>query len=111
MTTGVTDVFILAFTMLPTMVLFAKITPDHIEATIFAVLTGMFNFCNGWISPNMGILINQSFVGVSSGNLQNYYVLVMITLGMSLTPLIFVRLIPLKRDLKIEEKPSSPRKG
>ena len=97
-TSSVTDTLGLAFSQMPTMVLFAKITPHHIEATVFAVLTGMFNLCNAVISPNVGILINKSFIGVTSNNLENYYILVVITLCLSLTPLIFLNLIPLKKD-------------
>ena len=43
--------------MLPLTVLFAKITPVHIEATAFAFLTGTFNLC-GNISGLMGTGMN-----------------------------------------------------
>lgn len=55
--------------MLPSMALFAKITPRHIEATVFAFLTGVFNFCNTVLGPMMGSLYNYLFVGVSNSDM------------------------------------------
>lgn len=45
---------ITALLLLPTMALFAKITPPGVEATIFAFLTGTGNFAEGVISPMVG---------------------------------------------------------
>lgn len=95
-TSAVTDTFALAFSQMPTMVLFAKITPHQVEATVFAVLTGVFNFSNFVISPNVGVLVNKWFVGVTSTNLEKYSVLVMIQMCMCLTPLFLLKLIPSK---------------
>lgn len=96
---------------MPTLVLFAKITPDHIEATVFAVLTGMFNFVNTVLSPNAGIIVNKWFVGVTSQDLSGYYILSLIALVMSLTQFLYIGLIPTKeeysnqRDNNIEPSP------
>lgn len=68
----------MAFSHLPCMVLFAKITPKNIEATCFAFLTGTINFTNGVISPLIGNKVNEYFVGVSADNLKNYPTLVLI---------------------------------
>jgi hypothetical protein len=46
----------LAFSLLPTLILFAKITPHHIEATVFAMLTGAYNLANNVGSPLLGSL-------------------------------------------------------
>lgn len=74
-----TDVVIgtlsLAYTNLPIMVLFAKITPNHIEASCFAFLTGTLNFCNGVLAPMVGTKINDYFVGVTSKDLDKFHVL------------------------------------
>lgn len=77
-TSSVVDTLSLAFSQLPTLVLFAKITPHHIEATVFAVLTGVFNLANFVIAPNIGVVVNKWFVGVTSQHLDRYYILVMI---------------------------------
>ena len=45
------------------MVLYAKLIPEKIEASLFAFLTGLSNLNNLFISNNVGILINM-FVGV-----------------------------------------------
>ena len=98
-TTSVTDTLVLAFTQLPTLVLFAKITPAHIEATVFALLTGVFNFVNTVLSPNIGVLINKYCVGVTSDHLEKYYVLALISMSLSLTPLAVIRWIPSKAEV------------
>ena len=61
----ITDTLSTAFSQLPVLVLFAKITPKNIEATVFALFTGVLNLSAIVISPNMGIIINQTFVGVT----------------------------------------------
>ena len=72
-TSVVTDILNLTFSQFPTLVLFAKITPKHIEATVFAFFTGIYNLSNFVLSPNIGVLVNKYFVGVTSSNIQNYY--------------------------------------
>ena len=99
-TTALTDTLLLGLTQLPTLVLFAKITPNHVEATVFAVLTGLFNFVSLVLSPNIGILLNKLFVGVTSANLYNYYQLALIGTFCSLTPFAFIRLIPTKAEVE-----------
>ena len=50
-TSLVTNTLYYAYSNLPILVLFAKITPKHIEATIFALLTGVSNFSSSVLSP------------------------------------------------------------
>ena len=71
----VTDVLGLAFSLLPTLVLFAKITPKKIEATVFAMMTGVFNLNEVVLSPFAGVVINRLFVHVSNENLESFYIL------------------------------------
>jgi vacuolar-type H+-ATPase subunit I/STV1 len=77
-TSIVTDILVLSFSNLPSMVLFAKITPKHIEATVFALLTGTSNLANGVLSPMVGAWINDRFVKVTADDLSNFYILVII---------------------------------
>ncbi len=63
---------------MPVLVLFAKITPRNIEATVFALFTGLFNLSAIVLSPNVGIVINSLFVHVNNDNLDQYYKLVFI---------------------------------
>jgi len=51
----------LALNVLPCLALFAKITPPGIEGTIFAFLTGSWNFADGVLSPMVGTEINSLF--------------------------------------------------
>ena len=92
------DALLLSFVDLPSMVLFAKITPKHIEGTIFALLTGTINFANTVLAPALGGLINDSFVGVTTANLSdsNFLTLIWIETVMALVPLTFMNLIPLR---------------
>lgn len=60
------------FIFLPMSVIFAKITPKHIEATSFALLASISNFRStfrGWT----GAYINDAFVGVTTEDLSNYW--------------------------------------
>ncbi|CDW81496.1 UNKNOWN [Stylonychia lemnae] len=96
----VTDTIGLAFTLLPQLVLFAKITPQNIEATVFAILTGMNNLCAGVLSPMVGVFVNKAFVGVSIDNLEKYWVLVTISLCCTLIPILINGLLPRKKEIE-----------
>ena len=90
------------------MVLYAKITPNHIEATFFAFVAGTSNFCNGIISPMIGSKLNDVFVGVTATDLSNYHILMIISMFTSILPFFFLHLIPLKDELKVVgQKPAS----
>ena len=81
---GLSDISVLFFTdvtfstlsftlfVLPIMALFAKITPNSIEGTIFAFLTGTKNFSNIFLSPAIGVFINKYFFGVNKTDLTHY---------------------------------------
>ena len=90
----------LAYTQLPTLVLFAKITPKNIEGTFFAFLTGTLNFTNGVLSPLVGTKINDMFVGVNSEDQSNFYILMIISMATSFIPFTFLWLVPLKDQIK-----------
>ena len=72
LTDTVTSILVDAFTRLPAMVLFAKLTPHNIESSMFALVTGVMNFCNGFMSKQLGVLINKS-VGVTNSNLNELW--------------------------------------
>lgn len=62
----ITDTLNLAFSQMPTLVLFAMITPKNIEATVFALFTGVFNLSASVLSPFVGVLINGWFFGIGT---------------------------------------------
>jgi len=85
------------------MVLFAKLIPEKIEASLFAFLTGMSNLVNLFISPNLGNLINL-WIGCTDevASLQaNVWKLYVIQALLSLVPLGFIWLIP--KRAKVEK--------
>lgn len=96
----ITDTLSTAFSQMPVLVLFAKITPPNIEATVFALFTGLFNLSAIVISPNVGIVLNKLFVGVTLDNLSEYYKLVFIQLMLSFVPIFLQFLIPMKYEIE-----------
>lgn len=77
LTTLITEILGLAFSMLPSLVLFAKITPVRIEATVFSLLTSVHNLII-ILSGMIGAGINRYFVHVTSDDLSNFYILILI---------------------------------
>ena len=94
------SVISMAMGTLPTLALFAKVTPAKIEGTVFAFLTGTTNLANNVISPMIGVWINQKFVGVTADDLSKYKYLVLIGLATSALGFLILPLIPLKSDIE-----------
>ena len=88
-----------AFSTLPIMALFAKITPRRIEGTMFAFLTGTSNFDTGVMQPAVGSFINAQFVGVNKDDLSGYPNLMLISFICSFIGFALLPLIPLQEDL------------
>jgi hypothetical protein len=60
-----------SLSLLPTLVLFTKVTPNLIEASIFALLAGVSNFSDGVASPLIGSVICK-LMGVDGDHLDKY---------------------------------------
>lgn len=111
-TIGVSDLIFIVFTdvvfgclalamnVLPCLALFAKITPPGIEGTIFAFLTGSWNFADGVLSPMVGAQINKFFAQVTAKDLHNYSRLTLIAFMCSFLGFLILPLIPLKGDIE-----------
>lgn len=89
----------LAMNTLPTLALFAKITPTKIEGTVFAFLTGTTNLANSVLSPMVGVWLNEKFVGVTADDLSKYKDLCLIGIISSVLGFLILPLIPLKSDI------------
>lgn len=100
LTDTVFGVMSLAMNTLPTLALFAKVTPKRIEGTIFAFLTGTTNLANSVISPMIGVWINEQFVGVTADDLSKYKQLCLVSLITSFLGFLILPLIPLKEDIQ-----------
>ena len=99
-TDTVQDIVSQCFVFLPMAVMFAKITPKRIEATSFALLAGVSNFratIRGWT----GSWINDTFVHVTREDLTDYWILVTIGFFCSFIPLLFLRLIPTRKQIEV----------
>jgi len=62
LTSLISDTMSLAFSFLPTLVLFTQITPSKIEASMFALLTGVFNLANSVAGPLGGGVLCRIFL-------------------------------------------------
>jgi len=100
LTGSVFGVLNLAMSTLPTLALFAKVTPKRIEGTIFAFLTGTTNLANTVISPMIGVWINERYAGVTADDLSNYPKLGFISMIASFLGFLIIPLIPLKADIQ-----------
>jgi hypothetical protein len=97
-TSTITGTLAMAFSFLPTLVLFTKITPVNIEATIFAMLTGLYNLSNSVIGPLIGSFLCKWFA-VTSDDLSNYYQLIIIQAICVCCSFFYIYLVPLKADI------------
>jgi Na+/melibiose symporter-like transporter len=93
MSSTVTDTLYSAYTQLPGTVLFAKIIPESVESSMFALLTGLINLSNLFAAPELGVFIN-TFVGVTSENLQELWVLYCVQIGCCMIPMMFIWILP-----------------
>ena len=93
----------MAFSTLPIMALFAKITPPRIEGTMFAFLTGTSNLDLMVLQPLMGNFVNL-FVGVNKDDLSGYSTLILVQLCCSPIGFLLIYLIPLKDDIDESQK-------
>jgi MFS family permease len=99
MTDTVFGIIIQAMNLLPTLALFAKITPNRIEATVFAFLTGTTNLASGVLSPLIGVWLNDKFFHVTADDLSNYKYLCLVCFFCTFLGFIIIPLIPLKEQI------------
>lgn len=65
-----------------------------------AFTTTLLSLTYGVCGGLMGIFINKCFVGITSKNLKNMYLLAIIMIAFDIYVLALVRLIPLKKDIE-----------
>ena len=96
------DTMEIAFTQIPMIVLFQKMVPDNVEATMMAIAAGVINFSRGTMPEMSGIFFNQ-FIGLSDKNLttENYKWVQIIPLLFTFWELLIIRLIPLNSDIEL----------
>jgi folate/biopterin transporter len=85
---------------MPVLVLSARLCPEGVEATLFALLMSIWNLA-GLLSHEAGALLTQ-WLGVTETNFENLWLLVVITNVSTLLPLPFLGWLP-KGDPKDTE--------
>lgn len=88
-----------AMNTLPTLALFAKITPMKIEGTVFAFLTGTTNLASNVLSPMVGVWINEKFFNVTADDLSAYPQLCLVSFLTSFLGFLVVPLVPTKDEI------------
>lgn len=99
-TSTVTDVLYMMFINMAPSVLFAKLIPEKIESSMYAFSTGLMNLTGLNLAPDLGIVINASFVHVSFADLSHTWILFAIQAGCSLLPLLFLWILPKRSEIK-----------
>jgi folate/biopterin transporter len=77
---------------MPVLVLSARLCPEGVEATLFALLMSVYNFA-GLLSHEVGALLTH-WLGVTESNFDQLWLLVVITNASRLLPLPFLRWLP-----------------
>lgn len=77
---------------MPVLVLAARLCPEGIEASLFALLMSIFNLA-GLLSGELGAVLTH-FLGITERNFDQLWLLVLITNISSLLPLIFIKWLP-----------------
>jgi hypothetical protein len=77
---------------MPVLVLSARLCPEGVEATLFALLMSVWNLA-GLLSHEMGALLTH-WLGITETNFDKLWLLVVITNASSLLPLPFLGWLP-----------------
>jgi hypothetical protein len=86
--------------ILPAQVLFSKITPKHVEASVFAFTSSVISIVFP-VSKLVGAFWNLVFFHVSFDNLEDLYKLYILQLSMFVFPFFYVKLIPTWAEIKV----------
>jgi hypothetical protein len=84
-------------TIMPSYIIMAKIIPKGIEGTLMAFSTTIVALNQFTIRAILGVIINNSFVNVTTNNLNDYYILTIIALCGSFIPFTYILCMVPKR--------------
>ncbi len=85
-------------------VLIAKISPTHVEATVFSFSISVINGCIFMLARFMGVLINSLFFDIGTENLTDLYKLYIWELCGALFCLLYIKLIPTSEEVAEVQK-------
>ena len=94
----------MCYLIIPPGVLIAKISPAHVEATIFSFSNSVISGCMMFVARMMGILINRTFFDITAENLTDLYKLYIWETCGALFCLLYIRLIPTSEDVALVQK-------
>ena len=96
---------VLCLYMIPPFVLIAKITPSHVEATIFAFSASVIGVCIWFLPKLMGLVWNKLLFDVGTENLDQLYKCYIVDMCGVLVTLLYVGLIPTWEEVAaVQEK-------
>lgn len=79
-----------SLTIMPSYIIMAKIIPKGIEGTLMAFSSTIVALNQFTIRAILGVIINDSFVNVTTSNLNDYYILTIIALCGSFIPFTYI---------------------
>jgi len=85
--------------LIPTGIVFAKLIPNNVEASVYALITGLINFANFFLNRMLGNFIN-TFVKVRRDSLDKLWQLYAIASVLSFLPLFFLWLVPSRKSIE-----------
>lgn len=91
---------IMAYTIIPPFVLIAKITPAHVEATIFSFAASVINAGIHFSGKYMGLAWNKAFFDVTVENMDDFWKLCLMETCCALLCLVYIPLLPSWEEVK-----------
>ena len=82
------------FMLVPTAIVYAKMIPNNIEATVFALLTGLNVVANFVVNKIWGNVINTMLIGVTNDNIEDLDKLFAISFFFAFVPLLLIPIVP-----------------
>ena len=95
---------IIALHMLPPFVLIAKITPAHVEATIFSFAASVLNIGIHFGAKYMGLFWNKLFFNINTDNLDEFWKLCLVELCLAFVCLLYVPILPTWEEVRIQQE-------
>lgn len=71
-----------------------KITPSHVEATVFAFATSVIKGTRGLGGYFNAVLLNKMFIGMTATNLKDLYKAILLTILMRVLVFTILRMVP-----------------
>jgi len=87
-----------AFLHMTGSILFAKLIPPNIEASMFALTAGLQNLCNLFLA-NWNTVAWNAWFQISKANLEDLWKLMIVRMTMSMVPLFFIWLVPTRKQI------------